>query len=434
MLLPFERGPRGSGPALVLLLAFAPACTSEVSVAPTAPPPPAEARSSLPRDRAPVVSAADRAALERGNLAFAFDLYRALRSSDQDLFVSPYSVASALAMTYVGAAGGTAAELRKTLHLELPVVRASAAFDALDLELSSRAHAAPPSGQPFALQVVNAFWGERTETWRAPFLDTLAADFGAGVELADFAADPSGTAEAIDAWAKEATAGRIAQLVPASAIGPETRLVVANAVLFQASWATPFATSQTHVESFTGPGGVAAQVAMMHRTARMAYAAGTGWQMVELPYAGGQVAMDVLVPAAGGEEALDAALTGDGFAAMASALSTQTVALSLPQIRIAGATRSLAAPLGALGMPSAFDSAADFSGMCADAVRLGDVLHQASLSVDESGSLATAATAGIGPTALGTPVTVEADHPFVVVLRDLPTGTVLFVGKIVRPV
>jgi serpin B len=394
-----------------------------------------EARSALGRDEAPQVTAADQASLEASNAAFAFDLYAALRQPGHNLFFSPYSVTSALAMTYAGARGGTAAEMAGTMHLALPAERVGPAFDWLDLQLASRAATKPAGeGAPFTLNVANALWGERSESWHPAFLDTLAVDYGASVRLADLRGDPAGALAAMDAWVSAQTGGRIAHLLPGAALDAGTRLVVANAVLFQASWATPFHADKTAPATFTRGDGTTATVDTMHANAHMLYAQGAdGAQLVELPYVGQQVAMDVVLPAAGGDAAFDAGLSADRFASLVAALSSRQVDLALPKVDVAGETLALSAALGKLGMPSLFGSGADLSGMTDDALWLHQVFHQSALTVDENGTLAAAATAGISPTHADAPTPMTVDRPFFVAVRDVPTGTILFAGKIESP-
>ncbi|HEY8039270.1 MAG TPA: serpin family protein [Polyangiaceae bacterium] len=393
------------------------------------------ASSTLARDPAPDVSPADQAALEAGNASFAFDLFGALRRPSDNVFFSPYSITSALAMTYAGARGGTADELANALHLTLPPERLHPAFDWLDLQLAARAGAAvSDAGKPFALHVASSLWGQRGEAWKQPFLDTLAVDYGAAIELADFEHDPRGALGAINAWASGQTAGKIANLLPSGAVDADTRFVLANAIYFDASWAHPFQATATSQATFTRGDASTEEVATMHAVDRFLYAEGEGWQAVELPYDGDQVAMDVVLPAAASEAAFDAGLTASGFASVVAGLGLAKVHLALPKFAVSGGSVSVRAALEQLGVRSAFAAGADLGGMCDDAMFLKDAVHQATLTVDENGTEAAAATGGVTSTV--TPqreATVTVDHPFFFVIRDLPTGTVLFAGKIVEP-
>jgi serpin B len=394
-----------------------------------------EARSGLPRDTSPDPSAADQAALEAGNAAFAFDLYAALRQPGRNLFFSPHSITSALAMTYAGARGGTSDQMARTMHLSLPADRAPRAFDWLDLQLASRASIEPASGgKPFTLRTASSLWGERTESWHDAYLDTLEVDYGAGIHLADFAGDPGGAERAMDLWVDAQTDGRIAQLVPPSSIDAGTRLVIANAVLFEASWESPFRVERTAPAPFTRSDGSVEQLPTMHQSALFFYARDAeGWQVVELPYTGGKVALDIALPPAGSGATLDEEPTADRFASAVASLRVVQVDLALPRLSVPAATLAVGGALRRLGMTSVFAPGADLTGMCDDAPWLRDVFHQATLTVDENGTQAAAATAGVVATALRTPVPVTVDRPFFLAIRDRPTGTILFAGAIDAP-
>jgi serpin B len=393
-----------------------------------------EARSALSRDTTPDPTASDEASLEAGNVAFAFDLYAALRQPGQNLFFCPYSVTSALAMAYAGARGATADQMAHAMHLALPVERVHPAFDWLDLQLASRASVPSSSGKPFTLRVANALWGERADSWSAPYLDTLARDYGAGVHLADFAGDPGRAEAAMDAWVNEATDGRIPRLVPPASIDAGTRLVIANAVLFEASWQSPFPSQRTAPATFTRTDGSTEQVPVMHQSARFSYAKDeAGWQTVELPYTGDQVAMDVVLPPADAEATFDAALTAERFAGIVASLQIEQVDLALPKLSLPDVTLGISGVLRHLGMTSAFAPGADFTGMGEDAPWLREIFHQATVTVDENGTLAAAATADLVATDLRIPVPMTVDHPFFLAIRDRLTGTILFAGKIEAP-
>lgn len=399
-----------------------------------------EALSSLPRDTAPAPGSADLQELETDNAAFAFDLYSALGSgATENLFFSPYSISTAFAMTYTGAAGQTASEMAAAMHYTLPPARLGAALDWLDLQLAARASAeTADEGQPFALHAVNALWGEKTETWVPSFLDTLSVDYGAGMWLTDFTGDPTGALSAINGWVSGETSGRIPTLLPPSAITSSTLFVIVNALYFQASWAQPFDPSLTLPAPFTRADGTVEMVSTMHQVSGFAYAQGNGYQVVELPYDGGEVAMDIILPAVGADAALDTLLTGPGFATILASTTPQQVALELPKFQVTAPSFSLKAALQKLGMVTAWGSNADFSAMTPDQVFLTNAYHQTYAKVDEQGTEAAAATGvvgGDGGLAPSPPVVypMTIDHPFFVAIRDLPTGTILFAGKIVEP-
>jgi serpin B len=425
----------------VLFVAAGLAAACSHAVAPQQQSYPAEAVSALARNTSPSVPAADQQSLRADNVACAMDLYGAIRAATTgNVFFSPYSISNAFAMTYAGARGQTATEMAKALHFSLPPDELHPAFDWLDLQLASRATAEEgASGTPFTLNVTNGMWGERTEQWEQQFLDTLAVDYGAGVRLVDFMGDPSGAEAHINAWVSTQTDGHIPNLLPPNAISTNTRFAIIDAVDFQASWAQPFFKASTAPASFTKADGTAVQVPTMFQVTSFPYAEGTDWQAVELAYQGGQVAMDIVLPAAGGDAALDALLASQSLGVITGALASQPVELHLPQFQVTGGAFTLDAILEGLGMVTAWTAAADFTGMVSgDTLYLTQAYHQAYLKVDEDGTEAAAATAVLGAdagVALPPPVTytVNVDHPFLVAIRDLPTGTILFLGKIGDP-
>jgi serpin B len=176
-----------------------------------------------------------------GNTAFATDLYGVLREREGNLFFSPYSISVALAMTYAGAAGETAAEMEDTLHFDMPRDELHLAFNRLDLELEARSEAeSDDEGEAFELSIANSIWAEQSYEFLDSFLETLALNYGAGARLVDFIGDSEGARVAINAWVSDETNDRVPELIPQGIINVMTRLVLTNAIFFKASWAEPF--------------------------------------------------------------------------------------------------------------------------------------------------------------------------------------------------
>jgi serpin B len=269
------------------------------------------------------------------------------------------------------------------------------------------------------------------------FLDTLAVDYGAGVELVDFGADPAGATRAINAWVSDHTSGRILNLLPPDAVDTLTSLVLANALYFDAAWTQPFDKNATGPGTFTRLDGSTVRATMMSEAVTLPYAAGSGYQIVELTYEGGLVAMDIVLPSTGTDATFEAGLSAATFASLAGGLRPETVALSVPRFRLAGASVSVAQVLAQLGIHTAFDpGSADFSGITAAAMLyIKNVFHQAFIAVDEDGTEAAAASAVVFEDAGIVPnqVSMVVDHPFFFAIRDLPTGTILFMGRIADP-
>jgi len=393
---------------------------------------PTELRSALPRNLAPNVTPAELTELVAGNTAFAADLYREVRAEPGNLFMSPHSISTALAMTYAGAAGTTATQMASTLHFTLAPDRLHAAQNALDLALESRSTAATGNTIPFRLQAANAIWGQEGKAFQAPFLDALAVNYGAGLHVLDFAREPDASRQTINGWVEDRTNDRIQDLLPEGSITPDTRLVLTNAIYFSAAWDDPFEASETADRAFLANGTQEVQVATLHQDAEYGFVAGDGFRAAELPYDGGQLSMVVVVP--DDLAAFEASLTGATLAQITGGLRTHLVDLTLPKFKF-DAPLGLTDTLQAMGMTDAFGPTADFSGI--DGTRslvITDVLHEGFVAIDEKGTEAAAATAVVvGETSVPEPATLHVDRPFVFFIRDIPTGAILFVGRVVDP-
>jgi serpin B len=287
-------------------------------------------------------------------------------------------------------------------------------------------------GRP-ELSIANSLWGQSGLTFQQPFLDVLAREYGAGLELVDYESDPEAARRAIDEWVGEQTDGRIPELLPPGSLTPDTRLTLVNAVHLLAPWETPFDPDSTSEAGFTTADGRAVRVQMMHAGLEVGYASGDGWQAVELPYADSPLAMLVFLPEEGFLDLFEATfLVTDAT----PYLEVQRVVLQMPRFSIASSF-SLADQLAASGMPSAFDpGVADFSGMTTETpLFIGAVEHQATITCTETGTEAAAATAveAVAGAMPGEPVELTLDRPFVFALRDRESGTIVFLGRVGDP-
>ena len=400
---------------------------------------PASARSAKQRATEPDVPDADTAALVGGSQAFAFDLYRALSQQEGNLFCSPYSISLALAMAYAGARGGTEQEMADTLHFTLPENRLHPAFNGLDLELASRGEGAEGKDEAgFRLNIVNAIWGQEDYAFLEEFLDVLAENYGAGLRLLDFREASEAARVTINDWVAEQTEGRIEDLIPQGGIDATTRLVLTNAIYFNAAWQEPFGESATRDEPFYLLDGEAVSVPMMHQTQEFGYTAGDGYQAVELHYDGWELSMVIVLPDEGAFESFEELLNADMVNLAVERLERRELVLAIPKFEF-DSDFSLSEALQTLGMPTAFSSAADFSGMTGGRdLFISDVIHKAFVSVDEEGTEAAAATAVVmaelaAPVEEEEPLKVTIDRPFVFLIRDIETGTVLFIGRVLNP-
>jgi serpin B len=391
--------------------------------------------SDLPRETNPQVAGEQVSDLVRANGEFAFDLLAELSSGSGNVFFSPYSISSALAMAYAGARGSTETQMGEVLRFDAMDQGVHAIFNWLDLELGERDQVSPPSeGNGFELRVANAVWAQEGHGFLQDYLDTLAVDYGAGLRLVDFVGDPDGARTTIDDWISEETEGKVVDLVPPTAIDVDTRMVLTDAIYFRSPWLKPFDEAETRDERFTTLAGASVTVRMMRQVETFSYARFDLGQAVELPYNGAQIAMVVFVPDAGMYETFEADLDFARYGEIVDALWERKVDLGMPEF---GFSYEVALPyqLRELGMTDAFvPGAADLSGMDGThELFISDVLHKAFVAVTEAGTEAAAATAVVvSPTMTEEPpVALSIDRPFTFVIRDVPTGTILFVGRVV---
>jgi serpin B len=394
-------------------------------------------KSDKERVTSPDVSTSEQALLVKGNSAFAFELYEALKGKEGNLFYSPYSISLALAMTYAGARGETAQQMADTLHFMLEQDKLHPAFNWLDTELASRGEGAQgKDGEGFRLNIVNAIWGQKDYEFLPTFLDVLAENYGAGLRLLDFITESENSRVTINDWVSDQTEGRIKNLIPPGAIDALTRLVLTNAIYFNAAWEHPFNEKMTADGSFYLLDGGQVTVPMMKQTESFGYTEGEGYQAVELPYDGNELSMVILLPEAGQFEAFEEGLQSQQVSDIMSGLQSTEVALTVPKFEF-DSDFSLKDTLAEMGMPIAFSGGADFSGMTGNPeLAISDVLHKAFVSVDEAGTEAAAATAVIMRlTAVPgeSSVNVTIDHPFIFLIRDIETGAILFVGRVLNP-
>lgn len=395
-------------------------------------------KSDKARDISP--SSSGMSALVQGNSAFAFDLYQALKTqNDGNMFYSPYSLSLALAMAYAGARSDTASEMADTLHFTLSPEALHAAFNYLALELDKRSESAAPAtsegDKGFHLNVVNDAWGQKNFQFLASYLDTLAVNYGAGLRILDFVKDAEGARKTINDYISDQTRGKIKDLIPEGAVNDLTRLVLTNAIYFKAAWQSPFAKQATGDGSFTLLDGSKVTVSMMHQSHEYNYVAGQGYQAVELPYNGGQLSMVVLLPDGGRFNAFQDALNSELVDGIIAAMTQHNLILSLPEFQF-DSSFGLKQALASMGMQIAFTDNADLSGMTGTkGLYISDVVHKAYVSVDEAGTEAAAASAVIvGVTGMpSSTVTLSIDRPFIFLIRDIPTGAILFVGRVMNP-
>ena len=424
------------------------AATSSSDVTPPSAPsaiPSAPADSSAPVDTAkptdPVAPPApgDLGGLAKSNNALAVDLYAKARAQAGNLALSPISISTALTMTWGGARGETAAQMKKVLHAEGDADKA--------MDVSGKLVASfGGADSKVTLRVANRLFGEKTYSFEQAYLDRTKAAFGAPLEGLDFkhAFDPSRIH--INEWVAKQTQDRIKDLIPKGGVNAETRLVLTNAIYFLGDWMSPFKKESTRPAPFHATASASSDVPTMNQTAHFRFAATDGVKLLELPYEGGEVAMLFALPdAPAGLDAVEKRLSTEAIDKWVSALQHENVIVALPKFEINPAqSLALGDTLKALGMPLAFDPAkADFTLIAnppspADRLYISQVFHKAFVKLDEKGTEAAAATAVVmaraGAAAPSKPPSeFKADHPFLFFLRHVRSGAILFMGRVSDP-
>jgi len=376
---------------------------------------------------------AARAVVVEGDNTFAFDLYGQLRHRDGNLFFSPASISTALAMAYAGARGDTASEMAKTLHFTLPQAQLHPAMGALLSDLNA-VH------DGYQLSVANALWAQRGSTFREDFLKIMNNDYGAGLNQVDFKTSTEAARQTINRWVEQKTADKIKDLLQPGVLKPSTRLVLTNAIYFKGDWQTPFDKAQTKTEDFYASPATTVQAPLMHREGGFNYLKGDTWQALEIPYKNRQLSIVIFLPNdRTGLSALESSLTASNAQQWLRQLEpVSKVIVTLPKFRMTQEFE-LGGTLGAMGMPQAFTGSADFSGMTGGRdFAISDVIHKAFVDVNEEGTEAAAATAvTIRALAIRVPdqppPVFRADHPFVFLIRDNASNSVLFMGRVENP-
>lgn len=388
--------------------------------------------------------------------ALGLDLHRQM-PKDSNLCLSPYSVQSALAMTYLGASGATQEEMARVLHFPADKQALGESFASLKLALEeaeresaqivAEAKNSGGPGEALTLRIASQLFGQKGYDFRPPFLAAVKQDFGAPIQFMNFRKDPRGAMREINGWVATQTKDRIRDLIPADGLTKETRLVLVNALYFKAAWSSEFVQAATSPEPFHVNGGQpAVNVPTMHKTAHMPYYNGRGFQAITLPYVSSHLHFLLIVPdSVSGIASVEEKLTPQLLLACAQAKSRE-VSLHLPKFKITPPTVPLGETLQKLGMTTAFDEprgSADFDAMAPkrpdDYLRISKVFHKTFIELDEKGTEAAAATAVImakrsmAPVDRPKPITLKADRPFLFAIQHAESGACLFLGRVSDP-
>ena len=396
-------------------------------------------------EKAPKTAGTAERLVVEGNNMFALELYAKLRSQRGNLFVSPYSISTALAMAQAGARGRTASQMAQVLHLptatsekqELSTVapderQVASAYGRIIKDLNKRGQKGA-----YTLTVANALWGQKGFGFLKEYLELVRTEYDGRLTEVDFVRAADAARKTINTWVEKQTRGKIKDLIPEGVLDSTTRLVLTNAIYFKGNWARQFKKDQTQGGAFTLIGGRTIQVPMMNQTAEFRYMETQTLQALELPYVDKELSMVILLPKEkDGLSKLEETLTSEELSQWLARLFSREVVVSIPKFK-ATTQFSLASVLQSMGMTDAFSGSADFSGMDGKKdLFISAVIHKAYVDVNEEGTEAAAATGVVMKlTSLGpseTPV-FRADHPFLFLIRDNKSGGILFIGRVMDP-
>lgn len=378
----------------------------------------------------------DTKTIVQGNNQLAFDLYYQLNKKEtgKNIFFSPVSISTVLAMTYAGAKGKTEKQMAKAIHFSLDQKRLHPAFSVLMQGLQS--------GRGYKLNIANALWGQKGYSFLKDFIDITKTYYGSGFKEVDFKNHTEESRVAINHWVEEKTKYKIKNLIQNGVLTKDTRLVLTNAIYFKGSWLSKFESKDTRSMPFYVTADNTAQVPMMVQTGHFKYTGNGVFQMIEMPYVGNRLSMVILLPQRkDGLKEVEAMLTAKNLDKWLNGLREEEVDVSIPKFKMTQ-TYELNEMLKSLGMKDVFepptpDSGADFSGMTGvKDLSISNVIHKAFIDVNEGGTEAGAATATVvfGVTRFSYNPTFKADHPFVFMIRDMNSGVILFVGRIANPI
>lgn len=385
-----------------------------------------------------------------GNAVFGVDLLQSASEDTGNQLFSPYSIAIALGMTYAGARGETRTQMESTLHypfggteLHRTIETIRERLDTGDAGESTPSPSPTPGDDqhdvPLQLFDANALWGQEEFPWREAYLSLVELYYSGGLHQLNFAEDPDAARRKVNQWVSTMTRENITDLLPPGSISSATRLVVTNAVYFQAIWDHPFMPSNTESRPFTAIDGSQTDIPMMTNDSReFPYAEVGGHQLIELPYRDDDYGLVIVLPPAGEYESFESSFTASKLWNWLDELEARAGAITMPKFQF-DSQFQLSEALAELGMPAAFDpSSADLSGMAeegeGDALYIDEVHHETFISVDEKGTEAAAATGIVIPVskAVGEePFEMTVDRPFLFLIRERRTGAVLFLGRMV---
>ena len=377
-------------------------------------------------------AAPDLAVVNDGNNPFAFDLYNRLaKEHPGNIFFSPYSISTALAMTYAGARGQTEKEMAQVLHFGLPQPDLHRSFGGL----AARLHGDNKKGG-YQLQIANRLWGQTGYVFDPAFLQVTRDSYRAGFAQVDFVQQREAARQTINNWVEQQTNNKIKDLIGPDALNDLTRLVLTNAIYFKGTWTSPFEEQLTKDAPFKVTTDQEVMVPLMCQTGLFSSGDAENVQILDMPYGDGTLSMLILLPKRiDGLADVEKGLTVETLNRLSSTMNPRMLMVYVPRFSMTSEF-GLGDTLASMGMPSAFGPGADFTGMNPSGeLFVSFVIHKAFVDVNELGTEAAAATAVgmMGAAFPESPPTFRADHPFLFLIRHNPTKSILFLGRVVNP-
>ncbi|XP_031214143.1 leukocyte elastase inhibitor [Mastomys coucha] len=376
--------------------------------------------------------------LSSANTLFALELFHTLNESNPtgNIFFSPFSISSALAMVTLGAKGGTAAQLSKTLHFD-SVEDIHSQFQSLNAEVSKR-------GASHTLKLANRLYGEKTYNFLPEYLTSTQKMYGADLAPVDFQHASEDARKEINQWVKGQTEGKISELLAVGVVDSMTKLVLVNAIYFKGMWQEKFMKQDTTDAPFRLNKKDTKTVKMMYQKKKFpfGYISDLKCKVLEMPYQGEELSMVILLPEdiedeSMGLKKIEEQITLEKLREWTKPenLENIDVHVKLPRFKIEE-SYTLNSHLGRLGLKDLFSSSkADLSGMSGSRdLFISKIVHKSFVEVNEEGTEAAAATAGIATFCMLMPEEeFTVDHPFLFFIRHNPTSNVLFLGRVYSP-
>jgi len=378
-------------------------------------------------------SAEDASSVVNANNQFAFELYSKYKSETGNIFFSPYSISTALAMTFEGAKGQTADEMQAVFHFPKDDTLRRSSFQQIYKEINKK-------DKPYTLKTANALWAQKDYAFLDSYFSLVKQYYGGNVTNLDFKTKTEESRLTINRWVEKQTNNKIKDLIPIGALNSMTRMVLTNAIYFKGMWVKQFDKADTREKDFKVSAEKKVKAKMMSlsgKEAKFNYAETGDLQVLELPYKGEELSMLILLPKEGGMAALEASLNAQEISKLRNSLDEERVEVHLPKFKFE-TKYFIAEDLKGMGMPTAFSpESADFSGMTGKKdLYIDSVIHQAFVEVNEEGTEAAAATGiTMGITSIAIPKfkIFNADHPFIFVIQGRATGNILFLGRVNDP-